>query len=235
MGTIVLSWGVDGLPTNKNYAPSGTVVLLIVLLTACDVQTPSPEDEAPQRAGLEAVSNRQSSPDRGASANLPAYRDPLVKEWMRLHSLCRGPAPYQAYCDQRDALDEEVRSRGWCYARGPEGGHDWLSCDETTPNGDGSYSSRWSATYDAVLEEDPDWYLVATKFPGCARLEAILGVATPEDLVALYERNGISLEIAHQTELTAQVRESGNEADPGMGLVRGRLNCEIALLRLMGS
>ena len=64
------------------------------------------------------------------SVSLPAYRDPLVREWASYNSRCRDTTPDEAACQARDALTGEVEERGWCYGRGPGGGSDWMSCDE---------------------------------------------------------------------------------------------------------
>lgn len=58
-----------------------------------------------------------------ASAATPPPKDvaQLIASEQKLNDKCRGgsgddPATQKA-CDQRDALDKKLQSRGWCYGR----------------------------------------------------------------------------------------------------------------------
>lgn len=165
----------------------------------------------------------------GLSASLPAYRDPVVQEWSLYNSRCRGASFDEVACQKRDALSSQVEARGWCYERGPQGGMDWISCDES-----GRYESVGVNAEGVQSQGSPsdEWYLVGVRTGECALLSAILGVSTPEAVAALYASQGRPLRIVNRNEVFARLQEAGNDEDPGMALVRGRSNCDFALARI---
>jgi hypothetical protein len=206
------------------------ICLIMFSLLACSGAPP--ESAKPAESPVPAIERlaAEASVDLGLSASLPAYRDPIVQEWSLYNSRCRGGAVDETACQKRDALSSKVEARGWCYERGPQGGTDWISCNESGRYEDADLLAEGPQPRGSVSGDE--WYLVGVRTGECALVSAILGVSTPEDVAALYASQGRPLQIANRTEVSARLREAGNDEDPGMALVRGRTNCDFALARL---
>ncbi len=188
-------------------------------------------------ARAEATTQAESAP-----ASLPAYRDPVVQEWSRYNSECRGGsgANSDLACTKRDNLTLEVEARGWCYARGPEGGFDWLGCSEVaeTAAREEQESRRKLDLIGNVVpprssaSSERLWYVAAGKLGRCEDLRTSIGVSTPDGVVSLFAANNMPLEFVRRDDLIVIVREAGNPNDPGMAFVRGYESCLSALALL---
>lgn len=208
---------------------AGICSIMLSVLACCGA---APESATPTESPSPAMEQVDTGApvDHGLSASLPAYRDPVVQEWSLYNSRCRGASFDEAACQKRDALSRQVEARGWCYERGPEGGMDWISCNESGRYEDAAPLAEGAQSQDPL--SDYEWYLVGVRTGECALVSAILGVSTPEDVADLYASQGRPLQIANRNELFARLQEAGDDEDPGMVLVRGRTNCAYALARL---
>lgn len=174
-------------------------------------------------------------PEGTASAALPAYKDPVVREWADYNSACRGSAGPESNlaCQKRDALTRSVEARGWCYERGPSGGHDWLRCAPSTRPTEVAENRR---KLDAIgLDPPPQanphsgdqrWFVAAATLGRCEDLVSSFGVFTPDEVVVLFAANGMPLEVTRRDAEMVLVRDAGNPADPGMAFVKGQPECE---------
>lgn len=104
-----------------------------MVVFGCSDQQPTNLKPAVEVAFIEPAATN-TAVDAATSASLPAYRDPVVQEWARYNSSCRGSASDKDACRARDTLTAKAEARGWCYGRGPGGGLDWVACDGPSPD-----------------------------------------------------------------------------------------------------
>lgn len=175
------------------------------------------------------------------SVSLPAHSDPIVQEWSRHNSECRGGSfpDNRAACERREQLTPEVEARGWCYARGPEGGFDWLRCSEVLAVDRSERDHRRKLDMASSPSSDPSpsnldqrWFVAAPKYEKCEELRVSIGVSTPDEVVTLFANNNMPLQYTRRDEDLVLVRQAGNPLDPGMAFVRGMENCEATLMYL---
>ncbi|RYG80359.1 MAG: hypothetical protein EON59_15215 [Alphaproteobacteria bacterium] len=200
---------------------------MIVVLTASLLGCTEPIQE---------TSDAEILPPRGAaSAALPAYDDPVVMEWAEYNSACRGNAgpDSNSACQKRDALTRSVEARGWCYERGPSGGHDWLRCPPSTSSKEEAETRRKLDLIGVDSPPQPNphsgdqrWFIAAAKLGRCEDLVSNLGASTPDEVVVLFAANGMPLEVTRRDAEMVLVRDAGNPADPGMAFVKGQPECE---------
>ena len=115
-----------------------------IVAFGCGDQQPTNLKPAVEVAVIEPTAGN-TAVNAAAYASLPAYRDPVVQEWARYNSSCRGSASDKDACRARDTLTAKVEARGWCYGRGPGGGLDWVACDGPSPNNSATRTNRHSA------------------------------------------------------------------------------------------
>jgi hypothetical protein len=78
---------------------------------------------------------------------------------------------------------------------------------------------------------DAMWYVIAVKLGQCVRVSDAFQVNTPDDVAAMFEKEGQPLEYARKDEMIVRLRNRAKSAsDPGMAFVRGKQNCEWAMM-----